>query len=101
MVFLGVISATAGAAQNNNHTATPFTIPAAVKRLVLQSDTTGVQFEFGQGGTFNTTAAHGAFLPALNTPSAVYNTGGTQPTVSIWNPTGGTALVRVYAVPAA
>lgn len=77
-----------------------FLIPEAVKRLFFQSDTDGVQFELGTGASFATTAARGAFIVAGSIPQGPFNTGGTQPVVSIWNPTAGTAKVNVYAAPA-
>lgn len=96
MIFLGVITVGAGVAKNNVNTAASFALSKSVSQIYLQSDAAGVQFEFGNGDAFATTAAHGAFLAAANTLYGPFPTGDTAPNVSVFNPTVGSVNVRVF-----
>lgn len=101
MEFLGTITATTGIGKTNVSTAVPFTVPSNVSHLFLESDTDGVQFEVGAGSLFVTSAANGARLfdaKSANTTQGPYSAGFSpyNATVAIWNPTAGTANVRVF-----
>lgn len=99
MFYLGTIAVGSGAAKNNHSTAVPFAIPVGCGDLALESDTSGVQFEFGVGNSFATTATRGAFLKTAQVTQGPYKTGDIGVTVSVWNPTGGNVNVKVYSVP--
>jgi hypothetical protein len=104
MYFLGGITSASGAA---NSQGAGFVIPQGAKSLYLMPSASGVQFEFGRhtgatGSTFQTTDQRGAFLdgPGLvSGPFRVVQGPGVWTVVGIYNTTGGTVSVRVYASP--
>jgi len=98
MFYLGTILVAAGLAKNNTTTAVPFTLPASLDTLYFQSDVAAVQAEFGNANAFATTAARGAFTGAVNALNGPFKTKGRGSLVlSVFNPTGGPANIKVYA----
>jgi hypothetical protein len=97
MRLLGVITVATAAVKNNKDTAVPFTLPKNVRALALQSDTAAVFVELGLGDTFAATAARGRRLGQFEW--AEFRMGGVQWVVSVRNDTGGSANVKVFALP--
>jgi len=107
--FLGQISIGASSVASNQATGASFGIPAATKALYLMASASGAMFELGfgsaTGATFATTAARGALLDAplaVNGPFRYIPQGGNSPArtvVSVFNGSGSTITVNVYAAP--
>lgn len=106
MFYLGSITGTSGACSNAWTGPSGigfFTIPPAIKALYLQSSASNVGFEFGvaTGISFQTREGRAA---NIDTGGVIYgpfrcNGGQLGTVVSIYNTTGGTVSVRVYAAP--
>lgn len=105
MFYLGSIQGGSGA-YGNRFTGTSgvagniFTIPQGARKIYLQSDASGTQFEISvaTGTSFLTTAARGAFLTGPNTINGPFGVmqASTAITVSTYNALGGIVTVRVY-----
>lgn len=96
MKLLGVISVPTTGTKNNKDTAVPFDLPAR-GRIALQPDTAAVFAEVGVADDFATTANSGRRLGQFEWAEIPINLGG-SPVLSVHNPTGGTALVKVWGL---
>lgn len=108
MYFLGAITGTSGACSNawtGPSGVGFFTIPPTVKSLYLVSSASNVGFELGiaTGISFQTRDARAANIDVGNIIYGPFRCGpggqGGNTIVSIYNTTGGTVNVRVYAGP--
>lgn len=109
MYYLGTITGSSGACSNAWTGPSGlgfFNIPPGTKSLYLQGSASGIGFELGvaTGVSFQTTLARCA---NLDQPNIIYGPfrcistgpGGAPTVVGIYNNTGGTVSVRVYAGP--
>lgn len=103
MYFLGAVTGLSGAYSNYQQPSgsTGFVVPPGVRAVYLEPNATGVQFEIGvaSGTAFLTDAGRGAHLVGPNQYNGPFRTPRTDNpcTVSIYNGTGATVSVRVYA----
>lgn len=108
MYYLGSITGTSGACSNawtGPSGVGFFTIPSTVKSLYLVASASNVGFELGiaTGISFQTRDGRAANIDTGNIIYGPFRCGvggaGTPTVVSIYNTTGGTVSVRVYAGP--
>lgn len=97
MRYLGVISVGTGGVKSNKDTAVAFDLPKNVRAIALQSDTAAVFAALGVATDFATTAATARRLGQYEW--AEFHTAGIEWVASVRNDTGGTALIKVFAVP--
>jgi hypothetical protein len=96
MKLIGTISVATTATKNNKDTAVPFDLPAKGK-IAIQSDTAGVFAEVGVTNAYATDANKGRRLGQYEYAELSLGQLAT-PVLSINNPTGGTAVVKVWGL---
>jgi hypothetical protein len=96
MKLLGVITVLTTATKNNKDTAVPFALPA-VGKIAMQSDTAGVFAELGLADNFTTDENKGRRLGQYEWAEMQMGLG-VAPVLSVKNPTGGTAVIKVWGL---
>lgn len=95
MKHIGTIVVAAAGTKNNKDTATSFDI-AKKSRIAIQSDTAGVYAELGIGAAFTTDVNKGRKL-AVDAWVEI-DLADIETVLSIHNPTGGEAKVKVFSL---